>query len=137
MHMPEAADPGTVPLADDSARLDGIVKRFDDAWQAGQQPSIAAHLPADARGRQAVLPKLVDVDLERRLKTGEPVRVEGYLEQYPDLAGDDEGVLGLIVHEYKLRRSLKPASPSRSACSVSPATKFPSNNPGERGASAP
>jgi serine/threonine protein kinase len=103
--MAEAPDSETRLPGDDSARLDDCVKRFDDAWQTGQRPSIEDYLPEDVRDRQAVLPKLVHVDLERRLKAGEPVRVEGYLQQYAALAGDDEAVLGLIVHEYKVRRS--------------------------------
>ena len=47
---------------------------------------------------------MVHVDLECRLKAGEPARVEDYLNRYAELAQDDERVLELIRTEYSLRR---------------------------------
>ena len=38
--------------------------------------------------RSAVLVELVHIDLECRLKTGEPARVESYLERFPELSQD-------------------------------------------------
>src|SRR5207253_810648 len=55
-----------------------------------------------------VLINLVHVDLERRLSAGEATRVETYLQQYPELAGDATAVAGLLAAEYELRRGRDP-----------------------------
>jgi tRNA A-37 threonylcarbamoyl transferase component Bud32 len=92
-----------------AARLEAAVDRFEDLWQGGGRPLIDDHLPADGEGRMAVLVELVHVDLEYRLKAGEPVRVESYLERYPEL-GRDRGVLvDLLAAEWKLRRRADPS----------------------------
>src|SRR6266852_3897203 len=78
---------------EDSTRLDHIVDRFEQAWQQGERPTLDAYLPAAGAGRQALLIKLVHVDLERRLKAGETVRVEEYCDRYPELVGDRGAVL--------------------------------------------
>jgi hypothetical protein len=59
-------------------------------------------------GYHLVLVGLVRIDLERRLKRGEPSRVESYLGRYPELETDREAVLALIVHEQEHRRRLEP-----------------------------
>jgi tRNA A-37 threonylcarbamoyl transferase component Bud32 len=58
--------------------------------------------------RRALLIELVHEDLEYRLKAGEAMRVERYLERYPELAGDRHVVLDLLQREYQLRRSCDP-----------------------------
>jgi hypothetical protein len=71
----------------DSTFLAEILEPFENAWQRGQRPAIADYLPAGGPQRRAALVELVHVDLERRLKAGEAIRVEVYLERYPELAG--------------------------------------------------
>src|SRR5262245_32600643 len=89
--------------ATDSVRLERAVDHFEDAWQRGGRPDIDQYLPADGPDRARVLVELVHVDLERRLKAGEPVRVEAYLQRYPEL-GESPSVLELLAAEYRLRR---------------------------------
>jgi predicted ATPase len=48
--------------------------------------------------------ELVHVDLELRLKGGEPARVEEYLARYPSLAADRAAVVDLILTEHEVRR---------------------------------
>ena len=91
----------------DSAAWRTWVERFEDAWQAGQRPTIDEYLP-DGGMRRVVLIHLVNVDLERRLKAGEAVRVETYLGRHPELADDSAVVLGLVAAEYILRRRAEP-----------------------------
>jgi WD40 repeat protein/serine/threonine protein kinase len=67
-------------------RIDPFVRRFENAWQHGQQPTIDDFLPKEGRDRLAVLRELVKVDVERRQQAGEPARTEDYLERYPELA---------------------------------------------------
>ena len=54
-----------------------------------------------------VLGTLVNVDLEHRLKRGEPVRVEHYLQRFPELA-DERLLLELLTWECELRRRQEP-----------------------------
>jgi tRNA A-37 threonylcarbamoyl transferase component Bud32 len=86
-----------------------IIDRFETAWENAQQPRIEDYLlpPGDPEYR-AVLIDLVDVDLERRLKAREEVCVEHYLERFPELAADPEGVRDLVAAEYRLRRAANP-----------------------------
>ena len=61
-----------------------MIRRFEDAWQGPARPEILAYLPTGA-GRTRLLTELVHVDLEYRLRAGEPARVEEYLARYPEL----------------------------------------------------
>jgi hypothetical protein len=88
--------------------LGEYLHRFEDAWHKGLCPRIEDHLPADAAARRALLPDLVLVDLERRLKAGEAIRVEVYLDRFPELGSDPQAVGGLLLAEYKLRRRHDP-----------------------------
>src|SRR5215475_9848702 len=85
-----------------SAQVDFIVDRFEQAWESGEPPVIDAYLP-DNGVRLRVLVELVHVDLERRLKAGENIQVEGYLERFPDLAADTKVALDLISAEHRQR----------------------------------
>jgi hypothetical protein len=91
-----------------SSRLQGLVDRFEDAWQSGRRPQINDFLPPEGPERYRVLVELVHVDLERRLKAGEAVRVELYLERYRELAADQAVVLNLLASEFDLRRRSEP-----------------------------
>jgi hypothetical protein len=76
-------------LAQDTwQRVDSIVQRFEEAWQAGQHPTLEDYLPPEGPDRLAVLIELAHIDLERRLKAGEPVSAEEYLRRFPELAAD-------------------------------------------------
>jgi WD40 repeat protein len=90
------------------ARLEQAVDRFEAAYAAGQRPQIDAYLPADAAERRALLVHLVNIDLERRLKAGEAVRVESYLERYAELAREPAVVCDLVAAEYAQRRRREP-----------------------------
>jgi tetratricopeptide (TPR) repeat protein/tRNA A-37 threonylcarbamoyl transferase component Bud32 len=101
--MPAALESGNDHGREGSTRWAQVLDQFEDAWQRGQCPSIDDYLPMSGAERRAVLVELVHVDLERRLKGGEPVRVEQYLEQYTELTERSEDVLLLIVAEFRLR----------------------------------
>jgi serine/threonine protein kinase len=98
------------------ARLESIIERFENAWQAAgsgdprraQPPPMDEYLKADDVEPHKLVIELAHVDLECRLKAGEAARVEKYFERYPDLAGDRAAALGLIEAEYQLRRRREP-----------------------------
>jgi serine/threonine protein kinase/formylglycine-generating enzyme required for sulfatase activity len=91
------------------ARREKWIQQFEDAWEQGRRPTIDEFLPHDPADRAEVLAELVHADLEIRLKSGESVQVEDYLERYPELEGNPEIVLNLIASEYDLRARRLPA----------------------------
>jgi predicted ATPase len=93
---------------EDWSALKDALKRFEDAWRQGPRPAINDYLPADGGPRRPLLVELVHVELELRLKAGEPARVEDYLARYLELVGDRPAVLELIEAEYYLRRRDEP-----------------------------
>lgn len=99
-------DADTLPIDEPPAFWE-IIQRFEDAWQRGERPAIDAYLPAAdvSVDRCVLLTRLVHVDLERRLQDDASVRVESYIERYPELASDARRLLDLIAAEYELRRS--------------------------------
>jgi WD40 repeat protein len=83
---------------------------FETAWQQPVPPRLEDYLPPESEpGRAEVLVSLVRIDLEHRIKAGEPVRIESYLSRFPELRESGEGVLGLVMHEYDLRHRQDPA----------------------------
>lgn len=45
--------------------------------------------------------KVILHDLEERWKTGRPLKVEEYLERFPDLANDPQAIIALVKTEHK------------------------------------
>jgi serine/threonine-protein kinase len=84
-------------------QLERIVDRYETAWHQGTWPTIDEFLPEEPALRRAAVVELVHSDLELRLKAGVPVRVEGYLAWFPELADDRGVLLDLIVAEHCLR----------------------------------
>src|SRR5262245_20782100 len=102
--------PDTDPLqpAREWLALKDAVKRFEEAWHQGPRPVIDDFLPTGDPLRGRVLIELVHIDLELRLKAGEPIRVEEYLARHPELASDRAVPVELIVAEHELRRRHEP-----------------------------
>src|SRR5262249_4071728 len=86
------------------SRCEERIKAFEEAWRQGQAPALADSLHAEGWERRALLTELVHVELEFRLKAGEPTRVETYLAAYPELARDRRATLELLAAEYELRQ---------------------------------
>jgi tRNA A-37 threonylcarbamoyl transferase component Bud32 len=87
--------------------LERLADRFEDAWRQGLSPRLEDYVPP-GEARPAVLVSLAQIDLERRLKAGQPVRVESYLERFPALAADPVAVLALALAEFDLRKRAEP-----------------------------
>jgi serine/threonine-protein kinase len=99
---------GPVPSLSEEAgqRLEGILARFAAAWRRGERPAIREYLAAGEKERLALLIELVHEDLEHRLQAGEPMRVESYLQEYPELRADSAVAVGLITAECTLRQRM-------------------------------
>ena len=92
----------------ESKRLEQILEQFESAWLSGQKPVIDSYLSSADVEPRSLLVELVHADLECRLKAGERVRVETYLEKYAELAKDRPTALRLISAEYEVRRRHEP-----------------------------
>ena len=96
-------------VIDQTAAWNAVAERleaFVAAWEAGAEPAIAAHLPAEPDPlRRLVLVELVKVDLEFRIGRGRPARLEHYLADHPELAAAAGPPVELIVEEYHVRGS--------------------------------
>jgi tetratricopeptide (TPR) repeat protein len=89
---------------------------FVEAVHRGERPAIADHLPTGEPSlRRAALVEMVHEELESRLKAGESVRTEEYLDRFPELAGDPDASRELIRAGERLRRAsaLAPAIAGR------------------------
>jgi WD40 repeat protein/serine/threonine protein kinase len=86
-----------------------VIDRFERAWrEAREGPEIERCLePLDAR-RHQLLVDLAHIDLEYRLKSGQPARVEEYLARFAALRSDDAATASLIQSEYRLRCRAEP-----------------------------
>lgn len=98
------SDEGISETGDFAAQRQRTAASFEDAWGRGNTPSIDDFLDGEGTQRRALLEKLVHVDLECRIRSGDPVRVEQYLKRYPELGERDDTVLALIWIEYEARR---------------------------------
>jgi serine/threonine-protein kinase len=94
----------SIPAEETSADFAAAVNRFEEAWRSPERPDIGNFVPAAGSGHTRLLFELVHVDLDLRLRLGEPARVEHYLERFPDLVRDRSAVVELIAAEYALRR---------------------------------
>jgi serine/threonine-protein kinase len=97
--------PGT-PSDGHIAPLQTIVALFKSAWKHGQRPSINDYLPPDRpEFRRDLLAELARVEMKLRLRAGERVRAEEYLQHYPELAEDPDAVRRLVALEPPDRRA--------------------------------
>jgi serine/threonine protein kinase/predicted ATPase len=82
---------------------EAVIKAFEEAWQLGRKPEIADFLQSAGEMRSALVVELVHADLEFRLKSGEAVRVEQYLAEFPQLANDAAVMVDLLAAEHEWR----------------------------------
>jgi tetratricopeptide (TPR) repeat protein len=81
--------------------LDTLIDAFESEWRVCRRPDIAAFLArAGEAERPALLRELVRLELEYRLRGGEPARVEEYTSRFPETAAE---AVELIALEYRVR----------------------------------
>ncbi|MDZ4848842.1 MAG: serine/threonine-protein kinase [Pirellulaceae bacterium] len=95
-------------LTADWLSCEPVLKRFENAWQDGTTPSIADFAPTDSTIRLAVLFELILTDMEFRYVAGDTVRIESYLEQFPELYQSEEVLTDLMIGEWELRKTREP-----------------------------
>jgi WD40 repeat protein/serine/threonine protein kinase len=85
------------------------VKRFEDAWQRGEQPVIGDYCTPSDPCTGALLKALVLIDFEWRLKAGETRKAEDYLREFPALQSQKEAILELSQLEARWKVGEAPA----------------------------
>jgi len=108
MPISDPTKPPDQATPSEQTELGQFVERFEAAWLRGERPAIENYLPQREADRVRVLPELVHIDLECRLKAQEAVRIESYFERFPELARDRNVALDLIAWEYRLRKKREP-----------------------------
>ncbi len=83
--MPRENDLDDTMDGQDWSTLQEAVARFRAALRRGDRPSVEDYLPAEASRRAAFLAELVHEEIEHRLKAGEAVSAETYLERFAEL----------------------------------------------------
>src|SRR5262245_28153851 len=92
--------PSCEPTADSLAlalEVDSLCDRFETALCRGAATGLGGWLPAPGPLRAAALPQLARVELEHRLRAGQPASAEEYLARYPELASDP-GAAEMLRH---------------------------------------
>ena len=101
--------PGQPGMPNDQwLRFERTIEAFESAWKLGDRPRIEDLLEGDRVGQNRLLLELVHTELELRLKAGEPARVEGYLERFPELWADRVKLIELIEAEWTVRGRAEP-----------------------------
>lgn len=85
-----------------------VVTRFEEAIRRGDRPTIEGSLADAGPWRRAALVELIHSELEWRLKSGEPARVEDYLVALPEMNRDRQALVGLLATEWTVRRRAEP-----------------------------
>ncbi len=86
--------------AQDRRKLDELLADFHRTWEIGRLEPTLADLPADLPYRLAAVTGLAAIDLEMRWQHGDSVRVEEYLQKYPELGTADNVSIELLLAEY-------------------------------------
>jgi hypothetical protein len=131
--------------------LQTLVSRLQEAWQGAETVDLARFSPPEGTLRVRALPELLKTDMECRCRRGQEVRLDSYLEKFPELGPRDHVPAELIFEEYRLRQVYgdRPALASyrerfpaqfaeleRLAAAQSPGTRV-GHQPPEQGADAP
>src|SRR5262245_13719853 len=94
------------------SECEDALARFERAWAGGARPDLADFLAPGQPWNGRLLLELVHVDLELRLRAGEPARIEEYLGRFPGLIEAPGDLIELIKAEHELRNRFQPpASP--------------------------
>ena len=92
-------------LEPNTEQIDALADDFEVECRAGRPPKIEGYLQrVGVNDRSSLLTDLVKLDLEYRLRAGEPKRVEQFLSQHQSLSDRAETIVELIALEYRVRQ---------------------------------
>ena len=90
-----------------NASNESLLSQFEDEFFKGNSPDIDNYLRHDVNNSE-LFHELLHTELELRIRSGEPVRVEAYLQRYPELKEQNELIDGLIKTEFNTRQHFDP-----------------------------
>jgi serine/threonine protein kinase/HEAT repeat protein len=90
--------------SEQSQQLQAWVLDFADSWHEDRLLARMRELPPEHPLRRPALIEFIQIDLERRWRLGGRIRIEAYLDTYPELGTPDTVPLDLILAEYNARR---------------------------------
>jgi serine/threonine protein kinase/tetratricopeptide (TPR) repeat protein len=91
----------------DQRRLGKWLEDFEEGWSPQHLARTAADLPgSDTALRRPVLYGTILLDIRRRWKSGRPIPVEQYVQQFPELAAEGRELVGLLKEEFDIRIGL-------------------------------
>jgi hypothetical protein len=92
--------------------IDAAIRRLEEAWRHAPRPDIGSLVPPAGNPlRLRVLAELVKADQECRWKSGISTKIEDYLHDWPELAGQASVILELLDSEC-LTRAMFGAMPT-------------------------
>ena len=95
-------------MANSDSFVDQLLERFEFQWKEHGEAELAEFVPEEGHAlRRPALILLITVDQEYRWRTGEPKQVEAYLEEWPELHGDDKALVKLVEAECVTRAILE------------------------------
>jgi hypothetical protein len=113
-------------------RHEEVLRHFEEAWRGGRSPILEEYLPADPAERAALLVELVHLDLEYRIKRGEPVTLVSYTQRYPELSRHPNALADMRAAAEAMRRRAgfsQPAGPAAREPNAPPADELPVAEP--------
>lgn len=93
-----------------SAEVDELCDRFEDALARGERPSLDELLSAAGENRNWLLPELAALDLDYRLRSGEPVAAADYFAHFPQLFANRDAAVWLVGVEYRAALARNPST---------------------------
>lgn len=82
-------------------KLSDAIAKLESAWKDSTPHNLRPFVPdCDDPVRQLIIVELIKVDQELGLQQGRQRMLESYLEEWPELAADDEAMVQLVTAEY-------------------------------------
>ncbi|HQX49947.1 MAG TPA: protein kinase, partial [Planctomycetaceae bacterium] len=82
-----------------------LLQQFERLWDSvASPPDLFEFVRSSRADSDQILPLLL-IDQQRRWLTDQPLKVEDYLAEFPELSADEEVVLELTANEFQCRRS--------------------------------
>jgi hypothetical protein len=79
--------------------MTAVIDAYEGALRSNLDPNLEDYLPASGADRTSMLVELLHVDLELRLRRGQPASVQEYAKRYPDLLPRKSDMLNLLQKE--------------------------------------
>jgi len=98
-------DPFATETSDTARAVDALCDRFEDAWRAGERPDLDEWMSAAGSVGDAALPELAALDLDYRVRSGDPATAADYFARFPTLTRLPAVAVRLVAAEFRAARA--------------------------------